>query len=419
MVSYLLVAGATLLELLCTIFVVSGLVGEKRQIPVINAIVFSVFTLMYVLLAPNVLTTGSYLIILLYVKFSYKETWKNSIIVVILNIIMVGLVELLCYFPFAFIVRGILPDEVNNLLASLCGLVLCIIISTYLPIRYLKDWCKKKEVSYIAVVIFSLVLMLTAFTNLRMTLQLELIDYIYISMAVLLMWVLSVRLLKYRYEEKIRKKYFEAFCSVIDQIRRRQHKFRNQMDAVYSLHKLYGDYKMLVEAQREYLGKLEDYEMPADVLVLENPIIIAHVYEKIMEAQEAGIHIKMKLSCELSDCGVKDIHMIEIIGTLLDNAIQDMVENGKTKFLRLEIKREDGISIQVANPHEKLKISELKKMFDKGVSSKGEGRGIGLYNVKQLAKKYKIDFMVENKIYEDENYICFSAIIPSLTLVRL
>lgn len=417
MVSYLLVAGATLLELLCTIFVINGLVGEKRQISVINAIVFSVLTLMYVLLAPNVLTTGSYLIILLYVKFSYKETWKNSIIVVILNIIIVGLVELLCYFPFAFIVRGILPDEVNNLLASLCGLVLCIIISTYLPIRYLKDWCKKKEVLYIAVVIFSLVLMLTAFTNLRMTLQLELIDYIYISMAVLLMWVLSVRLLKYRYEEKIRKKYFEAFCSVIDQIRRRQHKFRNQMDAVYSLHKLYGDYKMLVEAQREYLGKLEDYEMPADVLVLENPIIIAHVYEKIMEAQEAGIHIKMKLSCELSDCGVKDIHMIEIIGTLLDNAIQDMVENGKTKFLRLEIKREDGISIQVANPHEKLKISELKKMFDKGVSSKGEGRGIGLYNVKQLAKKYKIDFMVENKIYEDENYICFSAIIGKSTLI--
>ena len=73
MVSYLLVAGATLLELLCTIFVINGLVGEKRQIPVINAIVFSVFTLMYVLLVPNVLTTGSYLIILLYVKFSYKE----------------------------------------------------------------------------------------------------------------------------------------------------------------------------------------------------------------------------------------------------------------------------------------------------------------------------------------------------------
>lgn len=71
----------------------------------------------------------------------------------------------------------------------------------------------------------------------------------------------------------------------------------------------------------------------------------------------------------------------------------------------------------MANPHEKLKISELKKMFDKGVSSKGEGRGIGLYNVKQLAKKYKIDFMVENKIYEDENYICFSVIIGKSTLI--
>lgn len=42
------------------------------------------------------------------------------------------------------------------------------------------------------------------------------------------------------------KGYLEAFSSVIDQMKRRQHKFRNQMDAVYSLHKLYNDYDSLV-----------------------------------------------------------------------------------------------------------------------------------------------------------------------------
>lgn len=35
MVSYLLVAGATLLELLCTIFVINGLVGEKPAYPAV------------------------------------------------------------------------------------------------------------------------------------------------------------------------------------------------------------------------------------------------------------------------------------------------------------------------------------------------------------------------------------------------
>ena len=44
-------------------------------------------------------------------------------------------------------------------------------------------------------------------------------------------------------------KYFAAFCRVIDQMKRRQHKFQNQLDAVYSLHRIYDDYDTLVEAQ--------------------------------------------------------------------------------------------------------------------------------------------------------------------------
>lgn len=133
--------------------------------------------------------------------------------------------------------------------------------------------------------------MITTVVGFHMTLELELGDYIYITVYLLLMWFLGFRLMKYRYEERIR----DAFCSVIDQFKRKQHKFRNQLDAVYSLHMLYDDHDTLVEEQRKYLGKLLDYEMPTDVLVLENPILIAHVYEKITEVQEAGLRIKMKL----------------------------------------------------------------------------------------------------------------------------
>lgn len=299
-ITYLLLATTTVLELLSSTFVVNGLVGKEKTIPIFKTSIFIVATVAYILMLPDTLTTGSYLLFLLYIKWSYNESWKNSLITLILCIILVGLVELVSFFPFAFIMHGWLSDIMNNLFASSCSVILCFAVARCIPIQHLKNWCEKKEVTYIAVVFFSLLLMLTTIINFKMTLELDVGDYIYITACVVLMWLLVVRLMRYRYEEKIRKKYFDAFCSVIDQMKRRQHKFRNQMDVVYSLHRLCDDYDTLVEEQKKYLGKLVDYEMPTDVLVLENPIIIAHIFEKIAEAQEAGLRVRMKLSCSLA-----------------------------------------------------------------------------------------------------------------------
>ena len=142
---------------------------------------------------------------------------------------------------------------------------------------------------------------------------------------------------------------------------------------------------------------------------------IAHIFEKIAEAQEAGLRIRLKLSCSLADCGIDDIHMVEILGTLLDNAIQDMIATKQKEFLYIEVKYEEGIIIRVANPHKKIKNPEMRLMFEKGYSTKGEGRGIGLYNVRELVKKYKVDLAVENQSEEEQNYICFSLVIKEST----
>lgn len=265
------------------------------------------------------------------------------------------------------------------------------------------------------VVAFSLILMLTTIINYNMTFKFELADYIYIVVGLILIWMMSFRLMRYHYEERLREKYFRAFESVIVQIRSRQHKFQNHLDAIYSLHNIYGEYGALVKEQKKYLQKLTDYEMPAEVMTLQNPILIAHVYEKITEAQEAGLRVRMKMRCSMEDCEVDDIQMVEILGTLLDNAIQDMKETGKTEFLVLEVEEGDGIIIRVANPHEELKNQEIRQMFERGYSTKGKNRGIGLYHVKKLVQKHKIELLVENRMIEEQNYICFSVMIGRST----
>lgn len=151
--------------------------------------------------------------------------------------------------------------------------------------------------------------------------------------------------------------------------------------------------------------------MLTDVLILENSIIIAHLYEKVSEAQEIGVRIRLKLRCSLVEYGIDDIHLVEILGTFLDNAIQDMQTTGEIKFLYVGVKQEDRIIIRVAYPHRKMQNHEFVKMFEKGYSTKGENRGIGLYHVKKLVQNCKIDLVVENHIMDEKNYICSSLII--------
>lgn len=412
---YLAIIGAIVLELVCNIIILNGLHENQERVPFVLAILYLIVVTGYIFLVPAEWVNGSYLLVLLYVKIGYQTSWKESLIIVILSLVVGGLIELLCLFPFLFIFDGIWTDSVLKFFAALGSVVLCFVLVKKLPIWYFPKWCAKKEVWYIAVVIFSLVLIMTKIIDYNMTLELELADYIYIVVGLLIVWFLSFRLMRYHYEEKLQKKYFRAFESVIDQIRSRQHKFQNHLDAVYSLHNIYDEYEVLVEEQKKYLRKLTDYEMPAEVLILQNPILIALVYEKITEAQEAGLRIRMKLTCGLEDCEVDDIHMVEVLGTLLDNAIQDMKETGQTEFLIFEVKKEDGITIRVANPHEELKNQEICQMFERGYSTKGENRGIGLHHVKNLVQKNKIELLVENRILEDRNYICFSVMIGRST----
>lgn len=331
MVSYLLVAGATLLELLCTIFVINGLVGEKPAYPAVwIKMIYLGITTGFIMLVPEQWSNGSYILVFLFVYLVYRRTWKESFIVTVLSLIIVGIIELICMFPIVFLLKLNYIAEVNNLIGAIIALLLCTLLIKTVPLYHLKKWCSKKEVLYIAVVIFSLILVLTTIIDYHMTLRLE----------------------------------------------------------------------------------LADYEMPTDVLVLKKPIIIAHVFEKITEAQEAGIKVNMRLTSDLADCKIQDIQMIEILGTLFDNAIQDMIKSKCTHYLLFEVKKTDlGVMISIGNPHEKISTHDLERMFENGYSTKGENRGIGLYHLKQLVKKQEMELMVENKCIADQNYIYFSVVL--------
>ena len=120
---------------------------------------------------------------------------------------------------------------------------------------------------------------------------------------------------------EVYKEYLDKYNEVVAVIQARQHKFMNQINAIYVLFELYDNYEDLVAKQKEEIENLKQYIMPDTMMVLGRPLVIAHIYKKMCEAENMGIVMKTQFSCSLKDINIPDIYLIEIIGNLIDNAI--------------------------------------------------------------------------------------------------
>lgn len=78
-----------------------------------------------------------------------------------------------------------------------------------------------------------------------------------------------------------------------------------------------------------------------DAVILEDPVVVALLYQKINEAIENGIQVMTEFSCSMLHRNVSDVIWVQILGTLLDNAIEALADYEGNKKLWLP-QREQG-----------------------------------------------------------------------------
>ena len=92
------------------------------------------------------------------------------------------------------------------------------------------------------------------------------------------------------------------------------------------------------------------------------------------------------------------------LGILLDNAIEAALESDKKSMDIAIIKKNTSIIIVVANSYNG-DIPVISKLFKEGFSTKGENRGLGLSNLKEIINKYNnvsLDtYIKEQKFYQE------------------
>lgn len=238
------------------------------------------------------------------------------------------------------------------------------------------------------------------------------IKYTVISGIMVLIIILCIHGLLYRikYQEKqaeleAYKTYSAAFSDLITQIRARQHEFDNHISALCNLHYICKDYDELVQEQSKYAKDVISNNRFHKLLVSGNPVIAGFLYGKLSSIQEQGIEVTYTFHISEFTSKIPVYLVVELIGNLLKNAVEAVKTQQVEKQIHLSCtENENEFCLGVRNRSEKIPLDEMGRFFEKGYSSKGSGRGLGLYNVKEICEKYGVDIVCDNTEIDDKNW---------------
>lgn len=209
------------------------------------------------------------------------------------------------------------------------------------------------------------------------------------------------------FSRKIKKEFlaftedFEGTKFLVDSMRANNHDFTNKLHVILGLIQI-GQYDKAVSyiqnisiIQRETISKVMNS--------IENPSFAALIVGKIARSSECNVKfILNEGSClKNEDISIPSEALVTITGNLIDNALDSMNKDTSKneKELSLGIYTRPGELLIIVKDTGTGIPEEIKeKIFENGFSTKGQGRGIGLYHTKQLVSSLGGTITVESQV---------------------
>lgn len=132
---------------------------------------------------------------------------------------------------------------------------------------------------------------------------------------------------------------------------------------------------------------------------IKNPALTGLIISKMLYAERVGVSFTLKVRSDVSKISMKASHLCEVLGILLDNAIEGATISVDKKVNFLIDEPDESYIFNIRNS---IKAKpERNKMFEKGWTSKEGSRGLGLFIAKEIIDKY--DNVLLNSIIEEES----------------
>ncbi|MGF3102149.1 DcuS/MalK family sensor histidine kinase [Rossellomorea sp. DUT-2] len=186
--------------------------------------------------------------------------------------------------------------------------------------------------------------------------------------------------------------------SYAEALRAQSHEFMNKMHVILGLVKM-RDYNHLNRYVKELVSLRVD-EVSTVTSKVKDPALAGFIMGKLSYAREKNVALTIECHHfipEPKDSTVTH-ELITVIGNLLDNSVE-ATTNSDEKEVLLELFYEDEqFEMVVTDSGEGMADEIAEEIFTKGYSSKGEGRGYGLFLVKESLRKLNGTLHVESKV---------------------
>lgn len=393
--------------------------NKKYENRVYKSIIIVVITSVVVLITnyiyPPLQFLVNYLFLLVVINVTFKKKIKYLLLEFGLVLAIVGIMQLIIIIVLRLSIPAFMASEdfIYLLIANILCVVLSFCINKYLSYGKLMIFFKQEssKIYFFSVNLLMYIVTAKWIWNFKRS---EFLDEISLYLIIPIVFILAnLFILEYHMKNnEIKKsledykKYSPVISNLLEDVRRRQHDFKNHLNTVYGL-VLVSDEKNLKETITQYIDSLNDsLENIEKVLQIDNTVVTAIIYNKINDAVKNNIEFKYTIQGD-SKFPFKDHELSEVLNNLLDNAF-DAVLTSESSFKKVFLNigyLEENCIIEIGNTGERIEFNDISKIFNAGYTTKkGENRGYGLHTVKRIVESYggRIQLSFKN------NYTIFS-----------
>ena len=190
-------------------------------------------------------------------------------------------------------------------------------------------------------------------------------------------------------------------------LRKQRHDFMNHLQVVFSLMEL-GEPQ---EAMQYVESVYADIQKTGSVLKTAIPAVNALIAAKRQDCAERGIALELEIGSGWKDLPVPGWEMCRVLGNLIDNARDALLESvdNPRKRIRLAIEETAGAyTFRVANNGPMIPKAVQRDIFQLGFTTKSDGHGSGLSIVREILERYGGSVDVESA----PDWTVFSGTIP-------
>lgn len=187
-------------------------------------------------------------------------------------------------------------------------------------------------------------------------------------------------------------------------LRAQRHDFMNHIQVIYTLTEL-DDRAAALEYMDRVYG---DIQKVGRVLKTASPAINALIAAKLADCEENGVELATDIRTDWKECPVPGWEMCRILGNLIDNAVEALVGADERRVCVRLWEDVRSWHFSVENTGAPVPDNVSRDIFQPGFSTKGEGRGMGLYIVSRILDEYGGAI----ELAKEEGMTCFHGSIP-------